>query len=296
MKLKRRHDLGTDLRKRRLQVPRQDGPVTIAEAASRSPPLIKEWSHSTSCHGGRLVAVFDLRASMLRSKGSDRSGKIVIELNGRLNKCGVISPRFDVGVKDIEPWTAGLFFDEEQYERGLECDGGERIWKDFNIAQEVGGVGKSIIKEYNANVLGSTLEIHLSWAGKGTINCSTESNIVVRLRSRRMGRGDLHLESLYWTVFTDSPIVPLRLESPIGQFLSQILKSHPHLVPAAVNQQLEQLQTDRDAEKVTPKEEPSPAGTSLVLYRRIVEVKANERKKLEEEILYALVVQKFMDA
>ncbi|WJZ93193.1 hypothetical protein VitviT2T_012150 [Vitis vinifera] len=37
-----------------------------------------------------------------------RSGKIVVELNGRLNKCGVISPRFDVGVKDIEPWTARL--------------------------------------------------------------------------------------------------------------------------------------------------------------------------------------------
>nr|GEY37960.1 40S ribosomal protein S15a [Tanacetum cinerariifolium] len=31
-----------------------------------------------------------------------RSGKIV-ELNGRLNKCDVISPRFDVGVKEIEP-------------------------------------------------------------------------------------------------------------------------------------------------------------------------------------------------
>lgn len=37
-----------------------------------------------------------------------RSGKIVVELNGRLNKCGVISPRFDVGVTDIEPWTARL--------------------------------------------------------------------------------------------------------------------------------------------------------------------------------------------
>ncbi|CAN1148362.1 40S ribosomal protein S15a-1, partial [Linum perenne] len=37
-----------------------------------------------------------------------RSGKIVVELNGRLNKCGVISPRFDVGVKDIEGWTARL--------------------------------------------------------------------------------------------------------------------------------------------------------------------------------------------
>ncbi|CAI9786769.1 unnamed protein product [Fraxinus pennsylvanica] len=37
-----------------------------------------------------------------------RSGKIVVELNGRLNKCGVISPRFDVGVKEIEGWTARL--------------------------------------------------------------------------------------------------------------------------------------------------------------------------------------------
>ncbi|KAK1642306.1 hypothetical protein QYE76_060111 [Lolium multiflorum] len=36
------------------------------------------------------------------------SGKIVVELNGRLNKCGVISPRFDVGVKEIEGWTARL--------------------------------------------------------------------------------------------------------------------------------------------------------------------------------------------
>ncbi|GLJ23465.1 hypothetical protein SUGI_0444290 [Cryptomeria japonica] len=37
-----------------------------------------------------------------------RSGKVVVELNGRLNKCGVISPRFDVGVKEIESWTARL--------------------------------------------------------------------------------------------------------------------------------------------------------------------------------------------
>ena len=28
-----------------------------------------------------------------------RAGKIVIELNGRLNKCGVISPRFDLTVR-----------------------------------------------------------------------------------------------------------------------------------------------------------------------------------------------------
>lgn len=91
-----------------------------------------------------------------------------------------------------------------------------------------------------------------------------------------------------------APIAPLQLESPIGQFLSQILISHPHLVPAAVEQQLEQLMTDRDADK--QKEEPAAAGTDLVLYRRIAEVKANERRKALEEILYALIVQKFMDA
>ncbi|KZV18159.1 hypothetical protein F511_19110 [Dorcoceras hygrometricum] len=90
------------------------------------------------------------------------------------------------------------------------------------------------------------------------------------------------------------PIAPLQLESPIGQFLSQILVSHPHLVPAAVEQQLEQLQSDRDAEKEN--EGSSASGTELVLYRRIAEVKSNERTKTLEEILYALVVQKFMDA
>ncbi|PWA70034.1 hypothetical protein CTI12_AA292240 [Artemisia annua] len=91
-----------------------------------------------------------------------------------------------------------------------------------------------------------------------------------------------------------APIAPLQLVSPIGQFLSQILISHPHLVPAAVEQQLEQLQTDRDAQKEN--EEPSVTSTDLVLYKRIAEVKANERKQALEEILYALVVQKFMDA
>jgi small subunit ribosomal protein S15Ae len=37
-----------------------------------------------------------------------RSQKIVIELNGRLNKCGVISPRFDVQVHEIEKWVVNL--------------------------------------------------------------------------------------------------------------------------------------------------------------------------------------------
>ena len=34
-----------------------------------------------------------------------RSGKIVVDLIGRVNKCGVISPRFDLPVKDVEKWV-----------------------------------------------------------------------------------------------------------------------------------------------------------------------------------------------
>mmetsp|Transcript_17034 Transcript_17034/g.53550 ORF Transcript_17034/g.53550 Transcript_17034/m.53550 type:complete len:131 (+) Transcript_17034:57-449(+) len=37
-----------------------------------------------------------------------RSGKVVVELVGRINKCGVISPRFDVCLGDIEQLASNL--------------------------------------------------------------------------------------------------------------------------------------------------------------------------------------------
>jgi len=37
-----------------------------------------------------------------------RNGKIVVDLNGRLNKCGVISPRFDLKIKNFEKFTAAI--------------------------------------------------------------------------------------------------------------------------------------------------------------------------------------------
>lgn len=37
-----------------------------------------------------------------------RSGKVVVELLGRINKCGVISPRFDVPLNDLENWTSKI--------------------------------------------------------------------------------------------------------------------------------------------------------------------------------------------
>jgi len=37
-----------------------------------------------------------------------RGGKLVIELLGRINKCGVISPRYDIKLVDIEKWQTNL--------------------------------------------------------------------------------------------------------------------------------------------------------------------------------------------
>merc|ERR1711916_104262 len=37
-----------------------------------------------------------------------RGKKIVVELLGRVNKCGVVTPRFDIGLDDIERWVATL--------------------------------------------------------------------------------------------------------------------------------------------------------------------------------------------
>merc|ERR1712110_278273 len=37
-----------------------------------------------------------------------RAGKIVVDLIGRINKCGVISPRFDVCHGEIEQWVVNL--------------------------------------------------------------------------------------------------------------------------------------------------------------------------------------------
>ncbi|KAK3440692.1 hypothetical protein EUGRSUZ_B00978 [Eucalyptus grandis] len=46
---------------------------------------------------------------------------------------------------------------------------GNQVLEDFNIAEEAGGVGMGIDKDFDdIYVTGSTLEIHLYWSGKGT--------------------------------------------------------------------------------------------------------------------------------
>lgn len=88
-----------------------------------------------------------------------------------------------------------------------------------------------------------------------------------------------------------SRLAPLELESPVGQLLAQILHTHPHLLPAAVDQQLENLTNDRENQR-----EEATSSQDLSLYKRIAEVKEKERQTAIEEIIYCLVVQKFLDS
>ncbi|KAK0588494.1 hypothetical protein LWI29_001630 [Acer saccharum] len=81
------------------------------------------------------------------------------------------------------------------------------------------------------------------------------------------------------------PIAPLHFESPVGQLLEQILQTHPHLLPAAIDQQLDNLQTHKHV---------STQAQDL-LYKRIAEVKEKEKQKALEEIIYCLIIQKFVD-
>lgn len=49
-----------------------------------------------------------------------------------------------------------------------------------------------------------------------------------------------------------APIAPVELESPVGQLLDQILRTHPHLLPVTVDQQLDKLSTENDNLKAEP--------------------------------------------
>lgn len=89
----------------------------------------------------------------------------------------------------------------------------------------------------------------------------------------------------------DTPLAPLQLESPVGQLLAQILYTHPHLHFSTAEQQLENLQKQRENEDETA----APSSQDLLLYRRIAELKEKDRRKALEEILYCLIMQRFVE-
>ncbi|VVA93281.1 unnamed protein product [Arabis nemorensis] len=83
-------------------------------------------------------------------------------------------------------------------------------------------------------------------------------------------------------------LAPVELESPAGQLLVQILRTHPHLLPITVDQQLEKIASENESLKA------ELSSTQDVLSKRISEVRDKERRKTLAEIIYCLVVHRFV--
>ncbi|KAG2320547.1 hypothetical protein Bca52824_013760 [Brassica carinata] len=86
-----------------------------------------------------------------------------------------------------------------------------------------------------------------------------------------------------------APIAPVELESPVGQLLDQILRTHPHLLPVTVDQQLDKLSTENENQKA------ESSSSQDILSKRISEVKDKEKRKTLAEIIYCLVVHRFVE-
>jgi small subunit ribosomal protein S15Ae len=79
---------------------------------SLPPALVAFADRRISAGGvGRVIVGCALRAGYIGEFeliDDKRSGKIVVQLIGRINKAGVISPRFDLALSDMEKWTSYL--------------------------------------------------------------------------------------------------------------------------------------------------------------------------------------------
>jgi hypothetical protein len=76
-------------------------PSPVLPAHPRPPPLSRPSSLPAFPPPAGYIGEFEI-------VDDHRSGKIVVQLIGRLNKCGVVSPRFDLKVQDIEKQIINL--------------------------------------------------------------------------------------------------------------------------------------------------------------------------------------------
>ncbi|CAN8313926.1 unnamed protein product [Cochlearia groenlandica] len=85
-------------------------------------------------------------------------------------------------------------------------------------------------------------------------------------------------------------IAPVELESHVGKLLDQILRTHPHLLNSTIDQQLEKLEAEKES-----LEAESSSSSQDILSKRISEVKDKDRRKALAEIIYCLVVHRFVE-
>lgn len=90
---------------------RRQLPHTNSAQDSKEMPLVTVTDPRTShLVASRFLTVMQKHGYIDEFEEIDdhRSGKLVIQLNGRVNKCGVISPRFNIQLSQIEQWVALL--------------------------------------------------------------------------------------------------------------------------------------------------------------------------------------------
>lgn len=68
-----------------------------------------------------------------------------------------------------------------------------------------------------------------------------------------------------------APIAPVELESPVGQLLEQILRTHPHLLHITVDQQLEKLASENESLKSESSSSQDVLSKYVLLLQHIVD-------------------------
>ena len=87
------------------------GTLDKAHSHSRNLPIHYDFSYNHVCCAVGICHISFFQTGYIGEFeiiDDHRANKIVVELNGRLNKCGVISPRFDVEYGEIEKWIVNL--------------------------------------------------------------------------------------------------------------------------------------------------------------------------------------------
>ncbi|CAK0743020.1 hypothetical protein CVIRNUC_001438 [Coccomyxa viridis] len=119
------------------------------------------------------------------------------------------------------------------------------------------------------------------------------------LQCRRAARIAVRAESSDDTPNTQ--LAPRKPSTSLGEMVNYYLKMEPHLFREAVNNQYERIKEEREATAAAAKErqDSTPAASSdkseLVLYRRMEEVKRSEQRATVEDLMYASVLEKFVE-
>ncbi|CAL5219382.1 g1204 [Coccomyxa viridis] len=99
----------------------------------------------------------------------------------------------------------------------------------------------------------------------------------------------------------NTQLAPRKPRTSLGEMVNYYLRMEPHLFKEAVNTQFERIREEREATAEAAKEREKnapPASTDkseLVLYRRMEEVKRNEQRATVEDLMYASVLEKFVE-